>query len=700
MSSAHGPDLLPPSLARRFRAEELLGKGGFGRVVLARDREVGRRVAVKLLASASPSPAARARFEREARLTARLGHPGIVPVYEAGHTEEGVCFIVYEYVAGLTLAEAADTCEPGILVAAAAQVAEALEVVHQAGVVHRDVKPENVLLREDATAVLCDFGIARVEGGETVVTAEGLLLGTPAYMAPELWRGHAPSSASDQFALGASLQRMLVGELPYGSGEPAVILEEIATGWSWEPPPGLPAALLPVLARSLASDPAERYPACAALATALRRVARPSAAVPVGPAETSRSNPAVESSPRLEPLTTDGGTSSGSPVGLPRAPLLVGVLALGLVAGVRVMAPGPRTSPGPPAIASASALAPSLQESVPDLATPRRALEDAVVRFRERLERVVPGLGGLTAGAQVRSFLPATLSEDLPAVWRELLEALAAWIAARTHANAPPWEDPEELAWTLATLRLSNDFLHHLWELDGLAQRPLDLRGTFAPGERPRSRARVALLREEAEDTLGALLTGQHDLPAWLRAEVCAGVLLAGHADLELVLGEALLGLEQASRDEAWVAALRDLVTVFRRFRSRGGLPCEVRAGTWERILAMDALPAARAAWGAPILRARLLVDCLSTWCEVIQNCGDATPERTEAAFLAALRTVEQILRAPDHDPRHGEAGIVRRDLRSLLDLRGAVPGQEAFFAEVAELEELVTRLAEATLEP
>ncbi len=267
---------LPPSLASRFPVVRPLGRGGFGSVFLCQDSRSGTRVALKLLEAADQG-SIRERFEREARVTARIRHPHIVRVLEHGIAPEGDPWIAYEYIEGESLEELRRRVQepnPVLVVQWGVEIAEALAVVHREGVFHRDVKPANILIRASLQAVLCDFGIARTEGPGTIRTETGILLGTPPFMAPELWRGSPPSAASDQFALAASLHLVLRGTFPYGCEDPAGILAAIqdrSTRGTSLLPPGPEASLSGVLSRSLSLDPGDRFPSMGDLAAALRR---------------------------------------------------------------------------------------------------------------------------------------------------------------------------------------------------------------------------------------------------------------------------------------------------------------------------------------------------------------------------------------------------------------------------------------------
>src|SRR3954465_11242839 len=230
-------------------------------VVLAEDERLGRKVAVKRLHAESPEDAAR-RFEAEAKLGPSLNHPNIVAVYDIVSDEEGV-LIVMEYVEGPTLRKQLDR---GQMASAEAieilcGIADALDHAHEHGVVHRDVKPANVLISErDGTVKLTDLGIATA-AERTKITGSGIVLGTASYMAPERLDGHAGGPAVDVYATAAVALEMLSGEQAFTGGTAVEVAGRVAEA---PPPdlasvvPGAPARAADVLKRGLAKDPAER----------------------------------------------------------------------------------------------------------------------------------------------------------------------------------------------------------------------------------------------------------------------------------------------------------------------------------------------------------------------------------------------------------------------------------------------------------
>ncbi len=276
---------LPPRVGS-FEIDSVLGWGSMGVVYLGRQAEPPRQVAVKLLRMDVMSVEAVRRMEREAEALARLTHPGVAGLVEAGSVDLGSGpqpYVVMEYVDGESLRAFMSSGSPGPRECAriVAAVAEAVVHAHAHGVLHRDLKPENIQLRADGRPVVLDFGVAHVLAEDDVRlswTATGQILGTLAYMAPEQARGTGASKTSDQFALGAMLHEMVTGELPFQvRGQlPHLALRVIADG-NWRPPPsttsGLPRDLVTILSTALAGEPSRRYPSVLDLQVDLERFA-------------------------------------------------------------------------------------------------------------------------------------------------------------------------------------------------------------------------------------------------------------------------------------------------------------------------------------------------------------------------------------------------------------------------------------------
>ena len=261
----------------RFEIAERVGSGAFGAVFRAADVMLGRTVAIKIphLADLTNSQEVE-RFMREARSVAQLHHPGIVPVHEVGYAE-GVPYLVSEFVEGITLADrlTAGPFAPRDAAELVAAVADALEYAHGKGVIHRDVKPSNIMFTPEGRPRLMDFGMAKREGGELTMTTEGQVLGTPAYMSPEQARGEARrvDGRSDVYSAGVVLYQLLCGELPF-RGNGRMVLHQVIHE---EPPPPrrihdrVPRDLERICLKAMSKEPGHRYARAGELAEDLRR---------------------------------------------------------------------------------------------------------------------------------------------------------------------------------------------------------------------------------------------------------------------------------------------------------------------------------------------------------------------------------------------------------------------------------------------
>jgi serine/threonine-protein kinase len=264
----------------RYDVVRPLGSGGMGEVYLARDRVLGRDVALKVLRKQYAGDDEFAeRFKREAMSAASLSHPNIVQVYDRGETEEGASYIAMEYVPGGTLKERISRDGPLEAEEAAglgAQVAEALGAAHERGMVHRDIKPQNVLLTARGGAKVADFGIARA-GSSATISRTGSVMGTAGYMSPEQALGKPATPKSDLYSLGVVLYETLTGELPYTADNPiAVSMKHVNE--PLRPPvelnPLIPEGMNALVTKLLAKDPEDRYADADELANDLRRVGR------------------------------------------------------------------------------------------------------------------------------------------------------------------------------------------------------------------------------------------------------------------------------------------------------------------------------------------------------------------------------------------------------------------------------------------
>jgi serine/threonine protein kinase len=265
---------MEPRRIASYTLLELIGHGGMAVVYRARQDSLERTVAVKILSeNLAASPEFMERFRREARTAANLRHPNVITVFDFGEDERGVPYLVLEYIEGPTLADLMDTgLDDSRIPEVFNQIAAGLDYAHSRGVIHRDIKPGNVLLTDDGRAVLADFGLAWLLEG-THLTLTGGVIGTPEYMAPEQASGDPIDHRADVYSLGVVLYEMLVGERPFVAETPiAVLLQHLQDA----PPsvlvarPDLPSAVGEVIARALAKDPDQRYASAGELARAFR----------------------------------------------------------------------------------------------------------------------------------------------------------------------------------------------------------------------------------------------------------------------------------------------------------------------------------------------------------------------------------------------------------------------------------------------
>jgi serine/threonine protein kinase len=315
-------------LTGRYELREPLRKGGMGTLWKATDLVLGREVAIKLLLGQRvDDEVARERFQREARLLAMLRHPGITVVYDYGD-QDGQPFIVMELLKGRDLEQVMRGHRRGLPLAQAvdiaAQSADALATAHKQGITHRDIKPANLVLQDgpvhDGRDVkVCDFGIAR-ELAASSITDAGQAVGTPAFLAPEVWQAKPNSAKSDLYALGCVLYELLTGKPPFSVDHDRQTLFREHLTEIPRPPRGVPPRLARLVAQMLAKDPDERPASAAIVAAELRAIAAGAAAAeaseraPVAPAQA----PLLPQSPSV-PYPTVQYTQPLSSVDAPRA---------------------------------------------------------------------------------------------------------------------------------------------------------------------------------------------------------------------------------------------------------------------------------------------------------------------------------------------------------------------------------------------
>src|SRR5918997_5962202 len=277
-----------------YRIEERVGRGGMGVVYRAEHLNLRRRAAIKIIApDLAESDGFRERFTREARIAAALQHPNIVTVYDAGEVD-GILYLAMQYIEGNDLSailRADGRLRPYRAIDVCRQVASALDAAHASGLIHRDVKPANVLI-EGRTAFLTDFGLTkRLEGTHAQLTRAGDVVGTIHYVAPEQIEGRRVSARSDVYSLGCLFYHCLAGQVPFAHDtDVAVIYAHL----SEEPPrlsslrPELPEGLDAVMAKALDKSPDRRFPSCGDMISAARAVI--DAAGPLGDTTPPRSS--------------------------------------------------------------------------------------------------------------------------------------------------------------------------------------------------------------------------------------------------------------------------------------------------------------------------------------------------------------------------------------------------------------------------
>lgn len=357
--STHGIELTDGDEFAGYRIERRLGRGGMGVLYLALEPGLERRVALKLIApEAAADDVFAKRFAEESKIAASIEHPNVVPIYAAGEAD-GVPYIAMRYVAGADLARRLareGRLESAVAVELIAQIGNGLDAIHAAGLIHRDVKPANVLLSGDdgaEHAYITDFGVARNVATESGLTQTGRFVGTLDYVAPEQISGGAIDARVDVYALGCLLFKLLTGEVPFPKdGEAAKLFAHLN-----DPPPApslyvpeVSMALDDVVIRAMSKSPDDRYPSAGDLGRAARaaltgeRPQVPERTVATGAAAT-RTAETVPLEPASEIHPTRAGSKSDArterieePAGRGRGRLALGFVAIALVVGVVAVA--------------------------------------------------------------------------------------------------------------------------------------------------------------------------------------------------------------------------------------------------------------------------------------------------------------------------------------------------------------------------
>ena len=336
----------------KYKLERLVGKGGMGAVFLAQDQTLDREVAIKVLPpDISQDPHVIKRFQQEAKTAAKLDHTNIIPIYRV-ESEGGLNYFVMKYIAGVSLEDvleqkkeplAADYIQRVVWEAACA-----LGHAHSRGIVHRDVKPANIMFDHDGKVMLTDFGISKALQAASGFTGTGMIIGTPHYMAPEQAKGQAVDGRADQYSMGVVAYRMITGQLPFSGDSVHTILykhifEEVQAPKTLRP--DISEAISAAVKRAMEKEPDHRFPTMEDLATAVWPEQPVSAAKGGRPATPPRprAKPVVTSETPTEHVSTvapttplpmaKGGRAPGRPEKKSRTGLLVGV-AVALVLGV------------------------------------------------------------------------------------------------------------------------------------------------------------------------------------------------------------------------------------------------------------------------------------------------------------------------------------------------------------------------------
>ncbi len=332
----------------KYKIERMVGKGGMGAVFLAQDLTLDREVAIKVLPpDISQDPKVIQRFQQEAKTAAKLDHTNIIPIYRV-ESEGGLNYFVMKYIVGTSLEDVLEKKEPlssEYIQRVLWEAACALGHAHQRGIVHRDVKPANIMFDHDGRVMLTDFGISKALQAASGFTGTGMIIGTPHYMAPEQAKGQQVDGRADQYSMGVVGYRMITGQLPFGGDSVHTILYKHI----FEPAPrtssirqDMPPHLSESISRALAKEPEQRYPTMEDFATAVWPEQPVSAPTKGGKAaSTSRRPP-----PRTKgPVTADTPTevTSAPTTPIPRAGMKVGGGApkksrVGLFVGVAVVA--------------------------------------------------------------------------------------------------------------------------------------------------------------------------------------------------------------------------------------------------------------------------------------------------------------------------------------------------------------------------
>ena len=454
---------LQDAIGDAFVLGGLLGRGGMGIVFRARETALDRDVALKVLAfDPILNPDAYARFEREAKLAARLDHPNIVPIFSVGQ-RNGVAFYTMRMVRGGSVEQMivpGEGMEIGRAIGILRDVAAALDYAHQNGVVHRDIKPANVLVGDSGHAMVADFGIARAFGGDTGSTATGTgVVGSPAYMSPEQWRGEIVDGRADQYALAILAFELLTGRRPFADSS----MQELLRMHLAEEPPDiisfrddLPSHTTDTIWRGMAKDPADRYPSSTAFVDALVGTVGATAAMSSRATSASAKTMPPPVKGLIKPLTPRPGAKtplsrtvpmvSPPPDSAQRSmwPVAVLLLIVGGLAGAMIIKRVVDNQKVPPVVAVAPAPATAVSDSA------ALAAQLAQKEEKARLQREVDSMVTLALQAEHKieqSKVVASVASNRRVAAKPVVEAPHAHLAVVVQGGTPPvFVDGEQIA--------------------------------------------------------------------------------------------------------------------------------------------------------------------------------------------------------------------------------------------------------------